>query len=116
MNIRWYSGVVLVGILAACASVPIPTKQLTDAKTTIRAAKRLGAAAYPDSQGALDRAREGVYKGEQLIKEDELEKATRVLERATVDAELALALARQAIATDEAKQAEQQLQTMEQTP
>lgn len=96
-----------------CASLPIPSKQLTDAKATIRAAASLGAANYPPAQMAVERARDKIEKGEDMINDDELEEATLLLERAVVDAELALALTKRERARVEARRATRQVQSFE---
>lgn len=113
MRHLWLALVLAVISHLGCAAVALPSKQLTDAKATIRAAAALGAANYPPAQMALERAREKVDKGEDLIKDDELKDATMMLERAVVDAELALALTKRERAKVEADKAARQLEAMD---
>jgi hypothetical protein len=54
-------------------------------------------------------ANEQIEKAKKLIADDENEEAARVIERAQVDADLALALAQEAGARRKAKEADEQL-------
>jgi hypothetical protein len=78
-------GATLIGM--GCASAPAPTEQLASAEASVRAAHELGADSVPRAQLHLKLAQDG-----------EQERATLVLTRARADAELALALTREATA------------------
>jgi hypothetical protein len=99
----------LASLFGACGGAAVPQEQLTAAKASISGAEVGGAAADPRAQLHLQRAKEGVAKAEKLIAEDDNEEAASVIERATADADLALALAREAGAKGEATETKEQL-------
>lgn len=88
-----------VGMLAllltavGCGGASVPNQQLTTAESAVRAAEVSGAEKLPRGQLHLKYAREQIVEAKNFIEQDENELATYALERAEVDAELALALA-----------------------
>jgi hypothetical protein len=95
-----------VGLLAAaCGSTAMPPPSMTEAQSSVRAAEAVGAESLPRGALHLKLARDGIEDAKRLIADDESEKAELVLERAEVDAELALALTHEAKARAEAQTA-----------
>ena len=72
-----------------CASVPLRTEGST---SEIRAAQEVGASNVPRAALHLQLAEEELARAEKLAKDGEQEQAASMLERAEVDAELAVAL------------------------
>jgi hypothetical protein len=96
-----------VGLLAlACASGPQPTQRLASAEAAVRAAKEVGAKDVPQAQLHAQLAEEQVQQANKLIKDGENDRADQVLRRAQADAELAVALAREADSQQKAQAAE----------
>lgn len=93
----------------ACAGAPQPTERLASAQAAVRAAKEVGADNVPQAQLHTKLAEEQVIQANKLIEEGENERADMVLRRATADAELAVALARQAESARQADAAEAEL-------
>jgi hypothetical protein len=89
-------GATLIGM--GCASTPAPTEQLASAEASVRAAHELGADSVPRAQLHLKLAQEQVTQARKLSEDGEQERANLVLTRARADAELALALTREATA------------------
>lgn len=79
-------------LLAACASGPTVQPQMAKAQEAIRGAEEVGAQKLPAASLHLKLAKENSQLGERLAKEDEPVAAQRALERAELDAELAIAL------------------------
>jgi hypothetical protein len=99
---------VLTGLvsLAACASAPEPTDKLVSAQAAMRAAKEVGAEQYPQAQLHAQLAQEELDRAQKLIADGDNERAERMLWRATADAELAVAVAREGTSKKEAAAAE----------
>jgi len=114
MRVCLFSGLplLLACALGACGGAAIPQEQLTAAKAAVSGAEVGGANSDPRAQLHLQRAKEGVAKAEKLIADDENEEAASVIERATADADLALALAREAGAKGEATETNEQLERL----
>jgi hypothetical protein len=109
--------IVLLGLLgsgsmaASCASAgPVPTERLASSQAAIRAATEVGAGGVPDASLYLRFAQEEQEQGKNFIAAGENDKAAAAFRRASADAELALALAREANAKNEAKTAAAALQ------
>jgi hypothetical protein len=89
-------GATMLGM--ACASAPAPTEQLASAEASVRAAHELGAESVPRAELHVELAKEQVIQARKLAEDGENERAQIVLTRARADAELALALTREATA------------------
>lgn len=87
-------GAMLLGL--GCASSPAPTEQLASAEASLRAARELGAASVPRAKLHLKLAQAQVTQARKLTEDGENERASIVLTRARADAELAVALVREA--------------------
>ncbi|KFA87053.1 DUF4398 domain-containing protein [Archangium violaceum] len=103
--------------LAGCAGVQQvpPTEQLVDSAVSIRQAEAAGAETVPDAAQHLQWAREQASEARRLLERNERDKAALYLKRAEADAELALALAREAPARAEADRLLQQVQELQGT-
>lgn len=88
----------LAGCLAlACgASVPVPAAQVSDTQAAIRAAEEVGAPSIPKAALHLKMAKDQLQTAQGQISNGDNEEAKMTLDRARVDAELALALAKEA--------------------
>jgi Domain of unknown function (DUF4398) len=93
-------------LLAACASAPEPTERMASAESAMRAAKEVGANQVPQAQLHTQLAQEQLDRAHKAIADGDNERADRLLLRATADAELALAIAREVASEHEANQAE----------
>jgi hypothetical protein len=106
-----YTGVVAgFGLAAlACAGYPQPTERLATAQAAVRAAKEVGAKDVPQAQLHTQLAEEQVQQAQRLIEDGDNERAELILRRATADAEMAVALAREAESQKQAEAAESAL-------
>ncbi|MEQ9500247.1 MAG: DUF4398 domain-containing protein [Deltaproteobacteria bacterium] len=91
---------VLLG--AACASTSAPKQLKVDTAATIRSAEALDAGEQPEAALHLELARRGYDDAEKLMEDGDHAAATKQLERAEADAELAVALAKANTARTEA--------------
>lgn len=110
----WTRWCVIAGLgiaAAACGGMPQPTERLVSAQAAIRGAKEVGVDKVPQAELHARLAQEQLEKAEKLIADGDNEQADRLLRRATADAELALAMAREAQARQEADQAEAVMKT-----
>jgi Flp pilus assembly protein TadD len=82
-------------MVGACASAPPPTDKMASTEASVRTARELGADGIPTAQLHLRLADEELQKAKALSADDENEHATTMLQRASADAELALALAKE---------------------
>jgi hypothetical protein len=103
-RIGWGIFLSLIGA-GACASAPPPYERVASSESAIRGASEVGAEQIPQAALHLKLAQEQVQKAKALIKDGDNNAAAFVLLRAQVDAELALALARESKTQAEARQA-----------
>mgnify|MGYP002648887703 CR=1 FL=1 len=92
-----------------------PTEQLVDSQVTIRQAEEAGASANPTAAQHLEWAREQTQGARRLLELNRKADAALYLQRAEADAQLALALAREAPARAEADRVFQVVQQLQQT-
>ncbi len=114
-------GVVFALAAAACASHPPPTDTMANALASMRGAEELGAASVPQASLQLQLAHEEVNKAKKLMDDKKHDRAHNMALRAVHDAELAIALTREAKAKEAAERTKQQggqvsPTTMEVTP
>ena len=93
---------VLIGT-AGCASNQLPPAKVTDTQASISAADAVGAANNPRAALHLKLAREQLRQGEALLRDGDEKEARLVIDRARMDAELALVLTREEQAQKEAR-------------
>jgi hypothetical protein len=98
----------------ACGGAAVPQEKLTAAQAAVRAAEVGGAPDNPKAALHLKYARDQIAEANKYIEEEENEVAAVLLDRAEVDAELALALARVENARAEAAAALQEVQKLKQ--
>ncbi len=99
-------------LFSACGGAPPPHDQMTSAVAAAKAAEVGGASTVPEATLQLKRANEEIERAKGLMANNDNEEAAKVLEKAQVDAELALALAKEKKAQTEAQQAIDQVQTL----
>lgn len=87
---------IATGCFVACGGAAVPEAQVVAAKSSVSAAEAVGAKEEPNAALHLKLAEDGIVEAEQLIEEGENERAKAVLERARSDADLAVALAKEA--------------------
>jgi hypothetical protein len=98
--------------LASCATAqPVPTEKLASSQAAIRAAAEVGAQKVPEASLYLRFAEEEQAAGNVQVAAGKTAEAAVSFKRASADAELALGLAREATAKNEAKVAATALQT-----
>jgi hypothetical protein len=94
---------------SACGGPQAPMRAQTSAVAAVRSAEELGAERYPRASYHLELAHEQLQKALALIEENEDEEAAMWLRRAQVDAELAMALSREAAAAARARDVQEQI-------
>ena len=88
-------------LLAGClgvgcgAAAPVPATQVTETQAAIRAAEEVGAPSVPKAALHLKMAKDQAQTAQTQMSNGDNEPARMTLDRARVDAELALALARE---------------------
>lgn len=98
-----------LGVLTACGSYPAPTEKMITSQSSVRAAQEVNAASNPQAALHLKLATEQVDQAKQLMADGENKRAEYVLLRAEADAELAVALAREAAMRSEAQKAQDEV-------
>jgi outer membrane murein-binding lipoprotein Lpp len=101
-----------ITIVAGCASAPLRTEEAST--SGIRAAEEAGAAKVPQASLHLQLAKEENEHAQKFIKEGDAPHAEGQLMRAQADAELALALAREAPMQVEAQQEADKARSLQQ--
>ena len=95
--------------MLACGGAAIPQDSLTAAQADVKGAEVGGAADNPQAALHLQKAKEQIETAQAQIKNGDNEQAARTLDRAQADAELALALAKEAKAQGDASDASEQV-------
>jgi hypothetical protein len=107
MRIVYSAFVAGIGLVAlACAGAPAPTQRLASAQASLRAANEVGAKEVPAAKLHAQLAQEQVDQAQKLIEDGENERADALLRRAQADAELAVAMTRDATSKQQAEAAE----------
>ena len=101
--------------LARCASAPVNTEKLSSTEAPIRAAEELGAGKVPEAALELRLAQDQMEQAKQLLKNGDRERADMMLARAQADAELAVALAKEAPLEADAMNAAEQVKALQRT-
>ncbi|MGD8858921.1 MAG: DUF4398 domain-containing protein [Myxococcales bacterium] len=102
----------LLAALVGCGSYPAPTERMTTTEAAIRAAAEVGASNVPRAALHLKLAEEQTEKAERLIQDGYNQRAELTLKRAQADAELAIAIAKEAETLEEARKAQAKVQQM----
>lgn len=99
-------GVVATSLLvAACGSGPIPQAKVVEAKSSVSAAEAVGAQDEPKASLHLKMATDAIVEAERLIADKKNDEAAAALDRAKLDADLALAMTREAQTKTSAEEA-----------
>jgi hypothetical protein len=110
MKIRtWVYSCILGTIWSACGGAPVPHDTLTAAQADVKGAEVGGAAENPKAALHLKLAKDQIALAEKQISDGDNEEAKRTLERAQLDADLALALAKEVKAQADASEASEQV-------
>jgi hypothetical protein len=96
-------------VLTGCGSATLPQAKIVAAESEIKAAETVGAAAEPRAALHLKLAREGMVAADALAKDNEEQKANLALQRAQIDAQLAVALTQETQARQRADSARQKI-------
>lgn len=88
------AGLLSLASAAGCASSEVAPDKVAAPKERIAAAEEAGAEEHPSASLQLKLANDQYDQAKRLIRDGEGERAEKVLQRAAVDAELALELAR----------------------
>ena len=101
-------------MLAGCATTAVPHELMASSQGAIRAAEEIGAEKVPSAALHLQLAKEQADRANTCIKDGDNLRARYILQRAEADADLALALAREAPLRAEAQKAVDELQAVKQ--
>ncbi|HTM44664.1 MAG TPA: DUF4398 domain-containing protein [Polyangiaceae bacterium] len=96
----------------ACGGAAVPHDQMTAAEANVSAAEAGGAEDVPRAALSVKKAKDQITEAKALIEKGENEKAEWALERASVDATLALAIARETALQVEAEKALAEVQAL----
>ncbi len=102
----------LAASLAGCAGAAAPTEAKTNTIAAIRSAREVGAERTPQAAYHLELAQEQLARAEQQIQHGRMQLAQRSLERARADADLAIALTREASVEEEARDVRTRIEEM----
>jgi hypothetical protein len=103
MFTRKLVGFAVLPLLAACASAPPPTDRMASAESAVRAAREVGSDQVPQAQLLVKLAQEQIDQAKKLSADGDNDRAAALLQRATADAELGLAMAREQAAKSSAQ-------------
>lgn len=100
-----FASLSLLAFAAGCgASIPPPTERMASSEGAIRGAQEVGAPTVPRAALHMKLAQEQVDRAKALMQDGRNQEADLVLMRAQVDAELAIALAREETTRKDAQQ------------
>ena len=95
--------------LTACGGYAAPNEHMAQSQAAARAAMEVGAKDSPEASLHLKLAQEEIAQAQKLMADGDNKRADYVLTRAKADAELAVALARESSAQQEAQRLVDQL-------
>jgi hypothetical protein len=96
---------IVAGMVGCGGSPPVPADQVTQTEAAIRAASEVGAPSIPKAALHLKMAQDQLQTAKGLMAENQNDEARLVLDRARVDAELAIALSKEAALRAQAAEA-----------
>jgi hypothetical protein len=105
-------GLLSAATIAGCASTDVSAEKMAAPQVRIAAAKEAGAAENPTAALHLKLSNDALEKAKVLARDGQGERANMTLDRATVDAELALELARLDNTRRDANQAMDEIQKL----
>jgi len=98
----------VIGLCAVgCGGYPAPTEQVATSLAAVRGAEEAGALSVPEAALHVKLAQEQIEQAKQLMSQDDNKRAEDRALRAQQDAELAVAIAREATAKQKLDQFEQ---------
>ena len=100
------ASLLLLVLTAGCGGATLATGNVATAQAAVRGAQEAGAEQEPKAALHLKMARDQIARAKAAADEGEGEEAGRLLQRAEMDAELALAIARTADAIKQAETAQ----------
>jgi hypothetical protein len=115
MMVKRILGLAMFVTTLRCASTPVFTEKLAATEAPIRAAEELGATRVPQAALQLKLAQDEMEVAKQFLKDGNKQRADWLLLRAQADAELAVALAKEAPLEAEAKNATEQVRALQQS-
>ena len=89
-----FSALLVAASLAACGGAQLNQTKLTEVQASMRAAEEVGATEQPQAALHLQLARDELAKAQRLADDGDEDNAAQHLERARVDSELAMQMAR----------------------
>ena len=104
-------GVIGLCVAGGCGGHPAPNEQIANSLAAVRGAEEAGAMNVPEAALHVKLAQEQIEQAKQLMNHDENLKAEDRALRADLDAELALAIAREDTARKKLDQLEQAQRT-----
>ena len=104
---------VFAALAAGCASAPPVNERAESTSAAIRAAEEVGASRVPSASLYLQLAKEESERAKGMINNGERERGVSLLLRAEVDADLAVALSREASERGEANAAMQRVHELQ---
>ncbi len=107
-----YVPAVLAFAAIGCAGQDIPTRELARTEAAVRAASEVGAREVPRASLHLKLAQDQLALAQRYIQEENMDLARGALERATYDAEMALALAREDQTRESAREARKKVEVL----
>lgn len=112
-NVFLAPALLLLGAFSDCATAPPPVEKMEASQAAIRAAEELGAPKVPQAALHLQLAKEQSEAAKASLQQGERSRAEGLLMRASADAELALALARENQARGDAQQAIERIRALQ---
>jgi hypothetical protein len=106
-------GAVLLGAAACGGSNQVPAQELARSESSIRGASQAGAQNYPEAASRLAVAKDTVARAQKVAKDGNIDAAKALLNDASADADLALALTHSKDAEAKRNTAEQKLQGLQ---
>jgi hypothetical protein len=102
-----------VVLTPACASKVLPQQQMMDTQASITSAEELKGDEDPDAKLHLQFARDQLAAAKRMMEEGEDDEALRMLDRASIDADLALLLARTEKLRQESREAQSEVDELQ---
>lgn len=102
----------LVSIAVGCGGAAPPMEAQMEAVASVRAAREVGAAEQPRAAYHLELAEAQVARADALVDAGRMDDAERMLLRAQADADLAIALTREAAVVAEAEEVRSRIREM----
>jgi len=108
--VRFISATLLIALIGACGGSSLPPAKVAETQSAISAAAAVGADANPQAALHLKMARDQLKQAQGLVNDGNDDDARLVLERANADAEVALMITRESVASASARKAEADVQ------